>query len=207
MIRETRDEDFPNIMPETRSAPERCENGPVQKVCGMMRRLDDAAGLKAHAGLGLIAACLAAAVLLPSPASAELDQEPDCRVRRPRQGDGAHLPSRDSDQSDRRVRRAQGDAPGVRYDAADRDAAYRLLRRGRRDQAHGRGRAHLHRVDVRRKPRPSRRRAPGLRRLAHELQDASGVDIGRQQCERTGAAARRGCCRAPGRCSRRRTAA
>ena len=76
MIRETRDEDFPNIMLETRSAPERYENGPVQKVCGMMRRLDDAAGLKARAGLGLIAAYLAAAVLLPSPASADSIKNP-----------------------------------------------------------------------------------------------------------------------------------
>ena len=31
-------------MPETRSAPERCENGAVQKVCGMMRRVDRCGG-------------------------------------------------------------------------------------------------------------------------------------------------------------------
>ena len=181
------------VMPETRSAPERCENGAVQKVCGMMRRVDDAAGRKAHARLALIVACLAAAIGMSSPVLAELDQEPDRRIRRPRQGYRAHFSSRDSDQSHRRVRRAQGDAPGVRHDPAHRDAAYRLLRRGRRDQVDRRGRAHLHRVDVRRKSRPSRRRAPGLRRLAHELQDASGGDIGRQQRERPGAAGRRGC--------------
>ena len=60
---------------------------------------------------------------------------------------------------------------------------YRLLRRGRRGQAHGRGAAHLYRLDVRRKPRPSRRRAPGVRRLAHELQDAGRRDALGQQRE------------------------
>ena len=176
------------VMPETRSAPERCENGAGQKVCGMMRRVDDAAGLQ-----GPRPTCPDCCMpgsghrhVVASPG--RLDQEPDRRIRRPRQGYRAHFSSRDSDQSHRRVRRAQGDAPGVRHDPAHRDAAYRLLRRGRRDQVDRRGRAHLHRVDVRRKSRPSRRRAPGLRRLAHELQDASGGDIGRQQCERPGAA-------------------
>ena len=59
------------VMPETRSAPERCENGAVQKVCGMMRRVDDAAGRKAHARLALIVACLAAAIGMSSPVLAD----------------------------------------------------------------------------------------------------------------------------------------
>ena len=80
---------------------------------------------------------------------------------------------------------------------------HRILRRGRRGEAHRRGAAHLHRLDVRREPRPSRRRAPGVRRLAHELQDAGGRDALGQQRE---GAARRG--RAgPGSSSRARAAA
>jgi hypothetical protein len=98
-------------------------------------------------------------------------QEPHRRVRRPRQGDRAHLPSRNSAQSDGGVRGAQGDAAGLRLASADRGAEHDFIRRGRRGEAHRRGAAHLHRLDVRREPRPSRRGAPRLRRLADQLQD------------------------------------
>ena len=63
-------------MPETKSAPERCENGAGQKVCGMMRRVDDAAGRKAHARLALIVACLAAAIGMSSPVLADSIKNP-----------------------------------------------------------------------------------------------------------------------------------
>lgn len=115
------------------------------------------------------------------------DKEPDRRIRGAGQGDRPHLPSRDPHQPDGRVRRAQGDAEGLRYLTPDRDAAYRLFRRGRRDQADGRGRADLYRLDVRREPGASRRRASGLRRLAHELQDALCAGVVGEQPERAGA--------------------
>jgi hypothetical protein len=100
------------------------------------------------------------------------DQESDCRVRCPRQGDGPHLASRDSYRQDGPVWRAEGDAAGLRQPPADRTARHCLFRRGGRGQAQRRGATDLYRMDVRREPRAPRGGAPRLRRLAHKLQDA-----------------------------------
>lgn len=110
---------------------------------------------------------------------------------RPRQGYGPHLPSGNPHEPDGRFRRVEGDATRLRYASADRSAKYYGLRRGRRDQAHGRGDPDLHRLDVRREPRPSRRGASGVRCVADELQDACRRHIRGKRGERAG---RRGRC-------------
>ena len=58
------------------------------------------------------------------------------------------------------------------YAAVHRGCQHRRLRRGRRDHAAGRGEADILGLDVCRKSRPARRRAPGLRHLADRLQRA-----------------------------------
>jgi hypothetical protein len=133
------------------------------------------------------------------PRSGRYHQKPHRRLRRPRQGDGPYLASGNSHRSDRGVRRAESDAPGLRFAPPHRDAAYGLLRRSGRDHAHRRRAADLHGLDVRREPRASRRGASGLRRLAHELQDARGVHAAGKHGECAAGRGAVGACRRGGR--------
>jgi len=112
------------------------------------------------------------------------DQESDRHLRRARQGDRPHLAFGSAHRSDGRVRCPESDAAGLRYAPAHGGAAHRLIRRSGRDQARRRGTADLYRLDVRRKPRASRRGAPGVRRLAHQLQDAGRRQAARECGER-----------------------
>ncbi len=106
------------------------------------------------------------------------DADPEDRERprgvfRPRQDHRPHHHVRCRDRRNGAIRRAAGDRAGLLHAAADRGDQYRRLCRSRRGDAARRDQAHLHRLDVCREPRPARRRAPDLRRLAHRLRTAS----------------------------------
>ena len=96
---------------------------------------------------------------------------------RPRQDHRPHHRLRCRDRRDGAVRRAAGDAAGVLHAPADRADEHRRLCRSRRGDAAGRDQAHLHRLDVRRKPGPARGRASDLRRLADRLRVAAATPV------------------------------
>ena len=72
----------------------------------------------------------------------------------------------------RQVRRPQDHAARLLHARAHRAAQDHHLRGGRRGDARRQGKAHLLGLDVRRQPRPQRRRASGVRRLADRVHGA-----------------------------------
>ncbi len=103
------------------------------------------------------------------------DRQSGGGVRRARQDHRPHHHLRGRAQRDGAVRHAAGHAARLLLAPADRYAAHRRLRPGRRDRRTAHFQADLLRLDVRRQPRPARRRASDLRRVAGRCKGGTTV--------------------------------